>query len=163
MNLFSPETLSAAKNAGLPITIAIGILSIFAALTVLNNKVNFRTFLFTTGFAAISVVCLMFVFWLSTREVYEWIDTRALADWAGNDEGWTDGDIPKAEYCDRNRQGVIATCWRNRREGYPPAPRFKGTDGTPAWCTYKLSEKIQLGQAGGQATGRVFVCGRVSL
>jgi hypothetical protein len=163
MNLFSPEILSAAKNAGLPITIVIGVLSIFAALTVLNNKVSFRVLLLTAGFAGISVVCLMFVFWLSTREVYQWIDTRALGDWAGNDEGWTDGDQPKADLCNKGRQGVIATCWRNRREGYPPSPMFKGTDGTGAWCTYKLAEKIQLSQGDDKATGRIFVCGRVSL
>jgi hypothetical protein len=163
MTLFTPETLAAAKNAGLPITVAVGVLSIFAALTVLNNKLNLRALLLTTTFAGISILCLMFVFWLSTREIYQWIDTRAFGDWAGNDEGWTDGDQPKAELCDRSRQGVIATCWRNRREGYPSQAMFKGSDGTGAWCTYKLSEKVQLSQGDGKATGRVFICGRVSL
>jgi hypothetical protein len=103
------------------------------------------------------------IFWVSTREVYQWIDTKAKADWGGNDEGWTDGGTPAAEYCNRSREGNIATCWSNRPEGYPPKPMFKGTIGNGAWCTYKVPELTLLGRADGTATGRVFVCGRVSL
>jgi hypothetical protein len=40
---------------------------------------------------------------------------------------------------------------------------FKGNTESGAWCTYKLREGTTLTQATGQATGRVFICARVSL
>lgn len=163
--MFNPTVLAAAKDAGIPIAALVGILSIFAVIATINKQVNFRVFITIIGFAVVCTVCLMFILWLSTREIYQWVDTKTLADWAGNDEGWTDGSIPASVYCDRGREGNIATCWRNRPDGYPtnPPPRFKGNSKDGAWCTYKLKEGTTLAQATGKATGIVFICARVSL
>jgi hypothetical protein len=163
--IFNPSTLGAVKNVGIPVAVLVGILAIFGALVALRGKIGGGDFYTIVGFAVTTVACLMFIFWVSTKEVYQWIDTKALADWAGNDEGWTDNREPLPKYCDRSREGSIATCWSNRPDGYPsnPPPMFKGTNGNGAWCTYKLKEKILLSRADGNALGRVYICGRVSL
>jgi hypothetical protein len=163
--IFNPSTLGAVKNVGIPISVLVGVLAIFGAIATLRGKIDRGVFFTIVAFAATTVACLMFIFWVSSREVYQWIDTKAVADWAGNDEGWTDDREPSSKYCDRSREGNIATCWSNRPEGYPtsPPPMFKGTNGTGAWCTYKLKEKILFSRADGTALGRVYICGRVSL
>jgi energy-coupling factor transporter transmembrane protein EcfT len=163
--IFNPSTLGAVKNVGIPVAVLVGVLAVFSAIAFLRGKIERSVLLSIVGFAAITVACLMFIFWVSTKEVYRWIDTKAVADWAGNDEGWTDGREPLPEYCDRSREGNIATCWSNRPEGYPinPPPMFKGTVGNGAWCTYKLKERILFSRADGNALGRVYICGRVSL
>jgi hypothetical protein len=166
MEIFNPSTLGAVKNVGIPISVLVGVLAVFGAIVALRGGQIERGVFFTiVGLGVVTVACLMFIFWASTKEVYQWIDTKALADWAGNDEGWTDGREPLSKYCDRSREGGIATCWSNRPDGYPtsPAPTFKGTDGSGAWCTYKLKEKILFSRADGAAIGRVYICGRVSL
>jgi len=162
MNIFNESMLAAAKDAGIPIAVVVGVLAIFAALVALRaNREIYRT---VAVAGLVAVACLMFIFYVSTREIYQWIDTKSYADWAGNDEGWTDGELPSAEYCNRTREGAIVTCWRNRPTGYPttPAPRFAGK-GNAAWCTYKLQEQTTFGKADGNARGRVYICGRVSL
>lgn len=165
MDIFNPSTLNAVKNVGIPISVLVGVLAIFGAVVALRGNIERRVFLVTVSFGAITVGCLMFIFWVSTKEAYQWVNTKAVADWAGNDEGWTDGGEPSPQYCDRSREGGIATCWRDRPSGYPtnPPPMFKGTDGTGAWCTYKIQEKVFLGRADGSALGRVYICARVSL
>ena len=161
MQLFDSTTLLAAKDAGIPISVLVAILSIFLAIATISKQAPLRVLLF----GGITTICLMYIFWASTRELYQWVDTKALGDWVGNDEGWTDGGQPLPLYCDRNREGNVATCWRNRPEGYPanPPPMFTGSIRNGAWCAYKLREDTNLVGASGRATGRIFICARVSL
>jgi hypothetical protein len=163
--IFSPTILSAAKEAGIAVSVLVGVLAIFGVTAAIKGKVEGWRFFTITAFGALSIFCLMFVLWLSTREIYQWIDTKALADWGGNDEGWTDEREPLSKYCNRGREGILAVCWSNRPEGYPssPPPIFQGSQRTGAWCTYKLKEKLVFGRADGSNQGRVYVCGRVSL
>lgn len=163
--IFNPTTLAAAKDAGIPIAVIVGILGIFAAIAADRSYVGERRYAVISSFGALSVICLIFIFWVATREVYQWVDTKALADWGGSDEGWTNGRSPLSEHCSRDREGVIAVCWSNRPGGYPmnPPPIFRGTPGTGAWCTYKLRENLIFGRADGESKGRVFVCVRVSI
>jgi hypothetical protein len=165
MFIFNANTLMAAKNVGVPLSVLLGILAIFGALFQVRNINNRATFFILAAGGAIAIASLIFVLWISTREIYQWVDTKALADWAGNDEGWTDTREPLQMYCDRSREGNIATCWSNRREGYPDpnTVMFSGTGNMGAWCTYKLREKIAVGRANGEALGRVYICARVSL
>ena len=164
MNFFNPTILSAAKDAGISIAVLIGVLAVFGVAIPLIAKYDGPR-RWIVGFSVVIVSCLLFIFWVANQEVYEWIDTKAYADWAGNDEGWTDGDKPNLKYCDRGREGSIVTCWRNRPSGYPtnPPPVFKGTTGVGPWCTYKIQGNINFGHADGGAQGRVYICGRVSL
>jgi hypothetical protein len=164
-SFFNPSILGAAKDAGIAVSVLIGVLAIFGVIAAIKGRIEGWRFFTIAGFGALTVLCLMFVFWISTREIYHWIDTKALADWGGNDEGWTDGREPAAMYCDRSREGTLAVCWSNRPEGYPssPPPMFHGTQGNGAWCTFKLKEKLVFGAADGASRGRVYVCGRVSL
>ncbi len=169
MNIFNSQILEAAKNAGISITVTVGVLSIFILIATLRGQIKTSRFITIVSFGGLVVVCLMFVYWLSVQEVYQWVDTKALADWAGNDEGWTDGRAPSAGYCDRSREGTLAVCWSNRPDGHPeespmgPRPVFKGTPGAAAWCTYKLRETVMLNKPEGLNPGRVFVCARVSI
>jgi hypothetical protein len=162
---FSPELLVAAKNAGLPITVLIGVISVFLAVSATKIDMKGVRFLIVSVLGAVAIACLMGVFWISTRESYSWIDTTALADWGGKDEGWTDGRTPEKEKCDETRTGVLAVCWSNRPFGYPvaPKPMFEGAKRDGAWCAYKLKEELVFGEADGHDKGRVFVCARVTL
>ena len=164
-SFFNAETLAAAKDAGIPISALVGILSIFSIVAFTAGKLKLPALLAVLTFAATSAASLVFVLWFSTREIYQWVDTKVMADWAGFDEGWTDGRIPEPNLCNREREGNIATCWSNRRGGYPtdPPPIFSGTQGTGVWCTYKMRENTDLVKATGPVTGRVFICARVSL
>ncbi len=164
--IFSADVLAAAKDAGIPIAVTVGIVSIVTlALTLHARPASWKLFVPVLLFSSVGILSLLFVMWISTAEIYRWVDTRSLADWAGNDEGWTDGPVPEHARCDRQREGVLATCWRNRPSGWPesPPPTFTGTPKNPQWCTYKLREGIVLGKADGKATGQVFICARVSL
>jgi hypothetical protein len=165
MSMFNADVLAAAKNVGIPISVLVGVLAIFGSIVILKDLKDRKIFFGIIACGAIAIASLMFIFWLSTKEIYQWVDTKALADWAGNDEGWTDSREPSQKYCDRSREGNIATCWSNRPDGYPvsPKPTFTGTVGTGAWCTYKLKEKIAVGRADGDKLGRVYICARVSL
>jgi hypothetical protein len=163
MNGFSPTVLAAAKNAGIPISTLVAVLAIFGGIIGLKVVEDSKKFFAIVSCGVVAIATVMFIFWISTAESYQWVDTKALADWAGNDEGWTDSGEPLPMYCDRSREGNIATCWRNRPEGYPPATMFHGTVGTGAWCTYKLKEKIAVGRADGDKLGRVYICARVSI
>ncbi len=163
MITFGPETLLAAKDVGLPISVLVGILAIFAAIVQLKDVHNQAKFFSILACGMVAVAVLVFVFWISTREVYQWVDTKAYADWVGNDEGWTDSAEPLGQYCDRSREGTIASCWSNRPEGYPTNVIFHGTQGNGQWCAYKIKEKIGVGKADGGNTARVYICVRVSL
>jgi len=162
--LFDSSTLDAAKDAGVPISVLVGILSVFGILAAMSaGKVKLSIYITTAACATLSILSLCFIFWFSTKEIYRWVDTKGLADWAANDEGWTDGRRPSSNYCDGDREGELAICWSNRREGWPANVNFSGTPGAGAWCTYKMKEKILIGQANGLAIGRVFICTKVSL
>jgi hypothetical protein len=163
MTTFSPAILLSAKDVGLPISVLVGILAIFAAIVQLKSVHSRSTFYSILACGMVAVASLLFVFWISTREVYQWVDTKALADWAGNDEGWTDSGEPLEQYCNRSREGTVATCWSNRTDGYPVDVMFHGTQGIGAWCAYKLKEKIGVGKADGSNPGRVYICARVTL
>ena len=120
--MFNSITLTAAKDAGIPVAVLVGILAIFAAIVADRSYTGERRYLVISSFGALSVACLMFILWVSTREIYQWVDTKALADWGGNDEGWTDGRKPSSAYCNREREGTISVCWSNRPDGYPSSP-----------------------------------------
>lgn len=163
MTMFTPDVLLAAKDVGLPISVLVGVLAIFAAIVQIKDLRSQAKFFSILVSGMVAVAALVFIFWISTKEVYQWVDTKALADWPGNDEGWTDLREPLAQYCDRSREGTVATCWSNRPEGYPVNVIFQGTQGIGAWCAYKLKEKIGVGKADGTNLGRVYICARVTL
>jgi hypothetical protein len=163
MDIFNPATLGSAKDVGIPISVLVGILAVFGGIFGLRDVKDRKIFFGIIGCGVAVIASLLFIFWISTKEVYQWVDTKALADWAGNDEGWTDSREPSQMYCNRSREGNVATCWSNRPEGYPSNVMFHGTTGIGAWCTYKLKEKIAVGRADGQQLGRVYICARVSI
>jgi hypothetical protein len=160
---FNSDTLTAAKNAGIPISVLVGILAILGGLIGTKNLTDQKRFFTIVACGVSGIVSLLFIFWVSTRETYRWVDTKALAGSAGNDEGWTDTREPLEKYCDRSREGNVAICWSNRPEGYPAGAVFEGTFGARAWCAYKTEDRATLGQSDGSPSGKVYICVRVSI
>lgn len=148
-----------------PLATLAGIVALFAAVVLTGFVARERGFgairlFFLFVFGTVSIGALLLMFWLNAQEAYGWVNTRYVADWAGEDEGWTGGKAPTAK-CDAGNVGQIAVCWSNRRGGYPADAQFQGT-GTPgAWCTYKKVE-ARLGAASAASPGVVHVCARLT-
>jgi surface polysaccharide O-acyltransferase-like enzyme len=85
----NPELLTGAKEAGIWISsiVVVGCTTM-AVLTASKGVArNTKTFYAACGFGIISISAIIMVLWFSTREVYQWVDTKNIADWGGGDVG----------------------------------------------------------------------------